>query len=64
MRLRVKETGWIEGADLKAEEYGVFRETGFLGCHANIRGIVTGHFLRVGADNDRDNQRLPINGIR
>ena len=59
----IKETGRISRTNLKTEEDGVPRKTGFPGRHANVCRIVTRHILCVGADDHRDNERLAVNGV-
>ena len=61
--LRVNETGWVQSASLKAEEYGVDRKAGFLGHHADVRRVVPRHILRIRAHHDRDDQGLSVNGV-
>src|SRR3989442_15960176 len=61
--LRVKETGWVQRANLKAQEYGVDWKAGFPGRHADVRWIVTRHIPCAGADDYRDDQRLAVNGV-
>src|SRR2546425_3467821 len=61
--LRVKETGWVQRANLKAQEYGVDWKAGFPGRHADVRWIVTRHIPCAGADDYRDDQWLAVNGV-
>ncbi len=61
--LGVEKSGGIQRANLKAEEYSVARKTGFLGCHADVRRIVTRHIPCVGANHHRDHERLAVDGV-
>ncbi len=53
---RVKETGWVQRANLKAQEYGVDWKAGFLGRHADVRWIVTRHIPARYLSGDESNR--------
>ena len=58
-----RKPGRVQRTDLKAEEYGVVGKPGLRGGHTDVDGIVSRNVSAIGSNHDRNNQRLPIDGI-
>ena len=60
---RILETTWIQRSNLKAQEYGLYRQTALLGRDPDVCWVIARHVSALCPNHNGHDERKPIDGI-